>query len=361
MTNIDRDSYMLLPDAFVSDDISLVSSTRGYEFFDELPRHRRGYFYLYANWNDHSVQNLPPGYDYYLITTHLEHIDFDWLRRQTVGPIFYLSDFKIYHDMNLPNVTFLRWMSWHRQLERMIEWFGSDINKNIRYKVSALCNRLTQSKIIITTAILQLLGNKDALTSMNDSVESKNVHDWQPTGSVLLDSFTDIFRQQYWGQKWSFDNCSRDVNLQTICGDFHNAAYEQSALNFTNESFHYSQMHDSIIPGPYLTEKTLKCLLAATAFISVAQFDVYGTLQEFGMKFDYGLDLTFDQDPGNITRLEKIVGLISYLKDIDASNLYENCRSSCEHNRDLILSGDFDLRCQIINQNTLSKLIQHIT
>jgi hypothetical protein len=353
---------MLFPNAIATDDVSQAAATDGYAFLQELESMGRGFYFLHSMWPSLGYSDrvdLPAGYDYYVVSCHLEHIDFEWLRQQTVGPIIMLSDFNYYHsDYGLENVYFLRWMDWHRALDRMRSWFGSSFHKDIRYKASLFCNRITQSKLIAFTAVMEYLDRSQALTSLNPWLESKNVHDWQPTGNGRLDELTDIFRSKYLGQCWSMDGFTNKSNLQSHTANPAQVAYQEAALHFTNESFHYSQMHDRILPGPHLTEKTFKCLLGATAFIPVGQFDVYRTLETFGMRFDYGLDLSFDQDPGNLSRLEKIVDLIRHVATIDATDLYYASKHSCQHNQDLILSGDFARQCDAINQDSIQRIIK---
>jgi hypothetical protein len=351
---------MLVPNPVATDDLSVAVAIDGYGLFKDLESYGRGYFFLHTSWPSLAVGTrivLPAGYDYYIVSCHLEHIDFAWLSQQTVAPIIVLSDLNYYHnDYGLRNVYFMRWMDWHRQLDKMTLWFGSFFQKKIKHKASMFCNRITQSKLIAFTAAMEHIGEQHMLTSLSDWLEPKNVHDWLPTGNDRLDALTEIFRTKYLGRSWSMDGFSNRLNFQLHTANPNQPAYQQAALHFTNESCHYSLMHDRILPGPGFTEKTLKCLLGCTAFIPVGQFDVYRTLESFGMQFDYGLDLSFDQDPGNLTRLEKIVGLIEKIADIDAVDLYQRSRYSSEHNQDLILSGAFGRQCDAINQETLQKI-----
>jgi len=339
-----------------------ASNVDGYSLLEHLPQSPKGFFYLHAMWPGLCNDNyeLPGGYDYYIVSSHMEHIDFDWLKNQNVGPIYYLTDLNFYQDYNLDNVKFFQWMNYHHALDKMISWFGTDYKKNITHKASVFCNRITQSKMIVTTALLQNIKTEDLLVSLSDWLEEKNVHNWQPTGNPVLDELTNKFLDCYYGKKLKMDEWTNESNLQFYTADPKQIAYQNSALHFTNESFHYSLMGQDILPGPHLTEKTFKCLLGGTAFISVGQFDVYRTLESFGMQFDYGIDLSFDQDPGNLTRLEKIVTLIDDIKNIDCKDLYNASMNSSQHNQDCILSGKFKNKCHAINENTLNQLIKLI-
>ena len=351
-------SKWLFPKPTVATNKSQAALIFGYQDLRFLPDNRRGYFYLHAMWpsKDAHAPDLPVGYDYYVVSCHMEHVDFEWLQRQTVAPIFFLCDFTAYCSYGLENVQFMRWMVWHKAIQKMRDWFGDEYNKKITHKASVFCNRITQSKAVITTALLETMQSHDVLVSLSDWLEEKNVHFWQTTGNATVDSLMHTFRNRYLGHKMSIDDFDNSLNFQQHTANPHQAAYQQAALHFTNESFHYSLMNDQILPGPHLTEKTFKCLLGGTAFIPVGQYDVYATLVSLGMQFDYGLDLSFDQDPGNLTRLEKIVVLIRKLEHYSAQDLFEMTKHSSRHNQEVILSAAFDRVCDHINQTTLSAI-----
>ena len=358
------ESKMLFPNAVITDSISRAVSTFGYNDFSAVNFRGRPYFYLHWQW-PYTQENsdLPPGYDYYIVSNHMEQIDIDWLRKQAqrVSPIIVLNDYNCYQNYEIPNVYFYRWILWHRVLEKMMKLFGTSYNKNIQYKASAFCNRITQSKLIVTTALLEYLEKQDCLISLSDWLEEKNIHGWQSTGNVLIDQLVDIFKTKYFGQLWSMDNFNNATsNNQFFTGNPAQIAYQQAALHFTNESLHYSftqyNNQSMILPGPLLTEKTFKCWLGATAFISVGQFDVYETLKKLGMEFDYGIDLSFDQDPGNLSRLEKIVVVIKNLQELSADQIYNMTKQSSLHNQQIILNGLFFQSCQAVNNDTLEKL-----
>jgi hypothetical protein len=76
------------------------------------------------------------------------------------------------------------------------------------------------------------------------------------------------------------------------------------------------------------------------------------------MKFDYGeLDLSFDNDPSNLTRLEKTVKLIKSLNQWSAQELFDMTYDSCEYNYNHVLSKDFWAMCEKHNQPTVEFLI----
>jgi hypothetical protein len=120
----------------------------------------------------------------------------------------------------------------------------------------------------------------------------------------------------------------------------------------------YKDSKEIILPGPHLTEKTFKCLLGGTAFIPVGQFDVYCTLSKLGLKFNYNIDISFDQDPGNLTRFVKIVNLIKTLGTMSAMDIYEATKESTEHNQHCVSGEEFFQNCEHSNIKTLTQLYQ---
>ena len=71
---------------------------------------------------------------------------------------------------------------------------------------------------------------------------------------------------------------------------------------------------------------------------------------QLGLKFDYGeLDLDFDNEEGNLTRLEQIIDLIQSLRYWSAQDLYEMTLESTLHNHDLVTSQKFWDVCEQSN------------
>ena len=290
----------------------------------------------------------PPGYEYYIFSGDSLMFQFaERVAQETGGKVLYLTGPLMPSDLSTDQVTYLPYTSDHRRIKRMpATW---PINKNIKYKASALTNRISQSKVIVFSALKTLLGD-DAVYSLNHAhALLKNVHHWEMTGNPVCDAYSKNFMQHWVDKKIFLDNDDK------IEGSYNNPAYQNSALNFTQESYHYSYMTTNgkhyIEPGPFLTEKTWKCVLSKTAFIPVGQYQTYTWLQQMGMEFNYGsLDLSFDQDPGNLSRLEKIVDLIESLDQWSAQELFDMTRDSCEHNYEHVVNGNFWKHCEEYNQ-----------
>jgi hypothetical protein len=315
----------------------------------------RVYLDLWDAWPQH---DLPLGHDAYLVSFHLEAVDVTWLDRQCSriqAPIVVLHDGNAYDWPHAENLQILTYYYWHHQISKMLGWFGPAplVSQTHEYVASAVCSRITQSKLLSFTALAEYVGTDRCLLVLSDWLEEKNVHHRTPTGNTVLDELSEIFYRKYLGKIFKFDDYSQSLNYQRHTADFHSDIYRKSLLHFTNESYHYSLMGDYTRPGPFLTEKTLKCLAAGQAFVPVGQFDTYGTLSRLGFKFDYGFDMTWDQDPGNLTRLESVTRLIRNLADVSILDLARQVQHSNQHNLDHVNSGDFARICDSLNQTTV--------
>jgi len=331
----------------------------GYEWIKQLPN-KNIYFSLFERWPSSSQfkkHDLPNGYDYYVVSFHLEAVDVEWLKQQQVnGTIIVLSEGNHY-QLQIPGVHFVPFYYWHHQLAQMQQWFGVKEKNKPRYKFSAVCNRITQSKIWITTKLLETASAESLIVLNSQFLEEQNVHGWQDTGNLVLDQLTQTFRNRYLGQSIKIDDFdTRNNNYQTFTANPWQPLYQDCVINFTNESFHYSLMQDYIWPGPFITEKTLKCLLGGTAFVPVGQFETYRTLTELGLTFDYGFDTAWDSDPGNFTRAQGIVSLIDELNQLSIEELVKKTQGVNQYNQNHIVSGEFFKQCEQRNAESIEQI-----
>ena len=363
MLNTDDNMLVPMPCSGAKDHICIHP---GYKWITKLPN-KKIYFALFQR---NPQWPLPKGYDYYIVGFHLEAVDLIWLKQQQVdGQIIVLSDGDHY-GFSLPNVHFVKFVYWHYQLQKMQEWFGVKEKVMPTYKFSAVCNRISQSKIWITTKLLET-ARASSLIVLNKWLEEKNVHGWQETNNKTLDQLTQIFRNQYLGQEIKIDDFDNKIhNKQRTTGNPWQPLYQDCAINFTNESFHYSAMTNDftmndrttyIWPGPFITEKTLKCLLGATAFIPVGQFDTYQTLANLGLQFDYDFDTSWDQDSGNLSRAESTVNLIDTLNQFTVEELVDKTKACNEYNQNHIVTGKFFEQCHQKNEESISQIVKIIS
>jgi hypothetical protein len=317
------------------------------------------YLNMWLGWPTH---DLPPGYDSYIVSFHLEAVDTDWVDRQCQqiqAPIIVLHDGSYNDWPHADNLYPICYYYYHNQVEKIHNWHGkvTTVNQYPKYLASAYCSRISQSKLIIFTALSEYIDQTHTRLTLSDWLEPKNVHYFQPTGNTTLDQLTEVFWKKYFGQTIKHDDYNLSLNYQQHTSNYQKPEYRNTALHFTNESFHYSLMGNYVYPGPFVTEKTLKCLVAGQAFVPVGQFDTYGHLGQLGFEFDYGFDTSWDKDPGNISRLESLVKLIKELSTWSAQDIIQATIDSTRHNLEHVNSGNFAKICQSHNDMTINKVL----
>ncbi len=350
------DPYFFLP--IIWEEFTDKTNFHGWNFLKPLIG--RKVFWASVNWENCQEKNLPPGYRAYVVKT--EGPNMEWIEQQSQkvdAPIFYCCLYRDYGSFDhLPNVNFVPVIEWHYQLASMIKIFGAKVTKNLKHKVSALCHRQTQSKILALAALAQHVGLENCLISLHSWQEHKNVHGWELTNNILVDQYIKYFVDNFKDSTFLIDKFVNQDLIQVH--NFHHKAYLDSAININNETFSYSHMYVNnkarINPGPFITEKTLKCLLSETAFINNGQFDTYETLSSLGFKFDYSLDLEYDKDPGNLGRITGMINLIKNLSSLTNEDIYDQTRDACLHNKNHVISGEFFNLAETVN-NTATEII----
>ena len=331
-----------------------------YPWVKQLPLNKKIFCHFWSHWSVKT--DLPGNYDIYLVSYQTENINLEWLKKQQKncsGQFIVLHPGYDY-DFQLNNTTFITYTSLHYDLDKMITWWGNQsIPSNKKYKFSTVCNRISQSKIWITTKLLET-SRSDSLIILNSWLELKNVHNWEPTGNHALDQLTNAYREKYQFLTLR-DDFDQGNNNQRYNSNPYQPVYTDTAVHFVNSSFHYSYMNDYIYPGPDIDEKTLKCLLAGVAFIPCAQFEVYKFLQDRGLEFNYDFDLSWDLDPGNITRFDKICQLIDTLSGYTTEELVNKTKDSTEYNKNFILNKNFYRNCEQLNQKSIDQLFSLIS
>jgi hypothetical protein len=338
----------------------ITDSTNFYDWQFLRPLIGRRIFWASVDWQNCDQLDLPSGYVAYVVKT--EGPNLNWIERQAQkidAPIFFAAHYKDYGALDhLTNVFFIPVLEGHYMVKNMIDTYDTKIHKQIRYKVSALVHRATQNKILALSSLAKDIGLDQCIISLHN-IEEKNVHNWQDCGNETLDEYLHYFIKHFKNKTFKPDDI--DLSTQLAQWNFQHPAYLNSAININNESFHYSHMMtDSksfINPGPFITEKTYKCILSETAFINNGQYDCYDTLISLGFKFDYGLDLSYDKDPANLDRMCKMIDLIKTLNNYDAMEIFLQTRESCLYNKDYIMSGDLFRLAESVNQRGLEQIL----
>jgi len=309
---------------------------------------------------------LPTNYEYYIICCDIEAPDIEWLIEQSKsfnGTVIILYEGNAY-NFKLPNVIFLPYYYRHHAFEKMIKWFGTNVKKNIKYKTSMFCNRITESKLITFTAIAEYMG-LDNLLVLHKWLEEKNIDPLEHIYDNELLNLHNIFFEKYYGTEISIDDfISEKHNYQSYTANPWQPSYQECAIHFTGESLSISDISKNLgdyqYPGPFLTEKTLKCLLGQTAFVPTGQFNTYQHLENLGFQFNYNFDTSFDFIIGDHDRLLGIVNTIKQFANMSKEELFEGTRESSIHNYNHIISGDFYDICEDINKKSIEKILNII-
>ena len=324
-------------------------------------------------WHAHAFgsDDLPPGHRGYIVK--VEGHDLDWLSRQTKlvdAPIFVLNGCVNPGDFFDPvaSVHWLPWLDWHYSFQAMLHNFSPVVTKQLTKKISSLV-RISKPNKMIAVAAVKKYHSHDSIVSLNENLHWHTYLNNSRTGHSNFDALLKEV-DTYAGECQIIDDVAKylgnnDTLLQIKLNDFHHSAYQCCAINVTNESFYNSDGWDTngrsfTYPGPFLTEKTLKCLLGETAFIANGQFQTYSTLRSLGFEFDYSLDLSYDNIKPDLDRLIAIFGLIQSLQSMDTMEIFENTRTSCLHNKEHVLSGKFYSISEKINQETVQYIYNNI-
>jgi hypothetical protein len=303
-----------------------------------------------------------------ILSFHTEQLDHWFIKtvcnENPASDIIVLYDGHVYPSAWWPkNVRFFRYITWHTQLENIIEIWGKPKKRTTKPKhsLSALSFRCTQIKTYVI-GLLSSHANKDNfIMSWHVLPEhSTDTHAWNGTGRKKLDTLADKMLSMAEIRADDWYGLAHNRPMQN--SDCKHPAYQDCAFNITNESFHYSfSLMDGvefIYPGPYFTEKTWKPLLAGNGIICAGQWQSYISLEELGLHFDYGIDFLYDDIKEDLDRMCALLDVIDFVADIDVDQLEEMSKDSVLYNQDHILSGRLSEICQAKNKNYLEEFFK---
>jgi len=134
-------------------------------------------------------------------------------------------------------------------------------------------------------------------------------------------------------------------------------AYTDALVNLTNETFSQTCADGVQLPGPYISDKTWKPLIAGCAMMPQGPSGIYSYLEEMGFVFDYPWDKTFDE---NINDFDRFLHFLTVVDDIflmDKQTLANSIAQSCEYNYNYIRSAQFKNRIQQLNQDSIGNFL----
>ena len=310
--------------------------------------------------------DLPESYTKYFLSFHTEYLHLEWVIEQAkkVYPkkIILATDYEIIPSDYWPNnITTIQWITVHKQIDLLLH-ITSTVDGIIKpkYKISSLSFRVSQYKKFITAYLLKHFAKNDMiLTYHNNLGKIEDHHGYPPEFSFLDGLDIDHLTKTLINFDDNFSGSVGPVGN----GNWINDAYRDALINLTNESFHYSgtifNNKPDYWPGPYITEKTFKPLLAGRPLLAVGQYQTYEYLTRLGFDVNFGFDRSYDQDPGDLTRIGKIFKLLDAINQTTIDKLFDSSVEAVKFNLEWIQSGNFYQHCQDINnknQNFLKNL-----
>lgn len=322
----------------------------------------------WQNFNSGQREDLPKGYSAYIVKT--EGPELEWLIDQAKkldSHIFVINGMVNNYGCcdKIENLHWLPWVEIHYQTEQMLKDYDHKVNKDIQKKISCLSRMTKLNKMVALYSVLKY-HNKDSITSFhNTSYAGCTDYNNRPTGHEQFDAILKeipfyVNQEQVWHDLPS--QADRQIDYIKATHDFHIDSYQKVAVNVTNESFCRSGLYNAStddmisLPGPFITEKTLKCLLGETAFIVSGQRDTYSTLERLGFQFNYGFDLEYDKIFGDLDRMVEMHNVIRQLAQEDKHDIFVSTRQSCLSNKEHIISRKFYNICEKINEQTINEI-----
>lgn len=290
-----------------------------------------------------SIYGEPPRLkQFYQVVEQNPHVQF-----------YCLVDIWMYDYPKPDNLQFIEYRQWMYYLLFFIDTYQKDKfvfadQKHYSKKFSSFSFKPRQSRALMTASLLSLAKEQSIISWHGDEINAPELE----IHRYLIDSVQkhDSFKHLDWSflknklvlddnYSWKFNN--PDNNLH----DIYNAGYQDSLIVLTNETDFYGYHNDGITeyhrPGPYLTEKTWKPLLAGNPFISVAQPHVFEYLKRcYYLDIDYGFDQSYDALDGDFERLNAIYNLIVELVDQPLDDLTEQSVQMCTNIQKALLDPE---------------------
>jgi hypothetical protein len=305
--------------------------------------------------------DLPANYQRYFVSFHTEYMDVHWIveqaRRVYPAPILLVTDYDIENHPIWPdNIIACRYITLHKQLAQAINDIGMATEiKTPKYKISSLAYRITQYKKFVTAYLLQHFNHSDMILTYHNSLGKLEDHHGYPDGYPYLDQ---LDLASLTKTLINFEDDTESINISPVLNaSWQIAPYQDAWVNLTNESWHYSKTifnnHNFYYPGPYLTEKTFKPLLAGRPFLAVGQCNTYKTLKELGLSVDFGFDINYDTDSGDLTRIKDIFSTIDYIQNTNLDHLFQSGIDAVRHNLNYIRNNNLFVHCEDLNTESV--------
>lgn len=317
---------------------------------------------------------LEPKYKYvikslgYEETPRLEEL-VQWCDLNPEVHFIVLGDMWLYDFPTPHNLEFVEYRFAYCEMAQFLELFRDAVtpvkNKKYKYKFSSLSHRVRQFRAVMTAKLLTMAKHESLISWHNENNSTSGIHEYLIESVKNMAYFKDL--------DWSFlhttitpDEWNGTKNdLPHFILDPRYPAYNEAFINITNETFwfgwHAIDDKKYITPGPYLSEKTWKCVGSGTMFINTGQPFTYKFLKEvYGIPLNFDIGLDFDNIPGDIDRLKALCDLIDDIQSRNLEDLIESNIDACDEMQQWILQPglveSFEQFNQQQNQLILNKI-----
>ena len=335
------------------------------KFLEQLADGKTLYVINWVWMRNHPDLTLPNNYDTYVFLQYREPVDWDWfdqfVQLHPTQKIILLASLPS-SDTPYTNFQLIEHQWSPQQVSRALVLYGQEYEFKWprQFLVSSMANKPSFFKTLITAYFhknyidrpdLVLSWNINKKNEICKSIESLDGQ----YGQTQLDQMC-----SYYQTTLKHLSISQEPWIYSFYGNNNwntSRAYTNTLINFTNETYCQGQRHQRIFPGPQLTEKTRKALLAGCAIVPVGMPGVYNYLRRFGLKFDYPWSCKFDDIPGDLDRMEQVFTVIDEIMSYDLDCLHQQLRDSVEYNYYYLRDIAYINHVQELNQQAVNKYL----
>jgi hypothetical protein len=258
----------------------------------------------------------------------------------------WLCDSEIY-DYQLPeNVTYFQYRHLHLRVQMFTNNYRGTVtsvkNKKITHKFSSLSFWPRQARALVT-AMLKTYANEQSMISWHGHTKH-NVDTEQALQQRITTDFDHDFHRglidkirnnsMFYDLDWTWLDQTIKIDEYNLNQNFveHNAididhaAYQNCWANFNNETNNFGYYDDGRVwytrPGPYITEKTIKPLIAGCVLLNSGQPRMYEFLmRQYGIQcLSYKLPDEHAYDFG-VMDFDRFNSLMHLVKDLSTMSL----------------------------------------
>lgn len=278
----------------------------------------------------------------------------------------WLCDSDLYDCVLPSNIVHIRYRHLHLKIKSFKENYHRPItpikNKKITHKFSSLSFWPRQSRAFVT-ALLSTYAKSQSIISWHGFQDHQIDIDYANsngiTRSVDYKFFSDLIDSlktspQFSELNWDIldsilkiDDYELHQNfVEYNISDIDNPAYQNCWSNFNNETNSFGDYYDGVRirnnPGPYLTEKTIKCLVSGCVLLNSGQPKIYSFLdQQYGIQCRYSFSMDYDNIFADFDRLHALMTLVKDLSDESLSTLIDRNIDACADIQNTILSDEW--------------------